>query len=63
MRRVNYRAALLHWYRANLAPRVAGPPPELPLVKAPTLGIWSAGDHHLEGQRIQESGGYVAVAL
>jgi pimeloyl-ACP methyl ester carboxylesterase len=51
--------AALNSYRANLAPRMPGPPPELPLVKAPTLGIWSAGDHYLEGQRMQESGGYV----
>jgi pimeloyl-ACP methyl ester carboxylesterase len=30
-------------------------------VKAPTLGIWSTGDHYLEGRRMQESGGYVAA--
>ena len=53
--------ASLNWYRANLAPRVPGPPPELPPVKAPTLGIWSTGDHYLEGRRMQESGGYVAA--
>jgi pimeloyl-ACP methyl ester carboxylesterase len=51
--------AALNWYRANLAPRMPGPPPELPPVKAPTLGIWSAGDHYLDGQRMQESGAYV----
>jgi len=52
--------AALNWYRANLAPRMPGPPPELLPVKAPTLGIWSTGDDYLDGQRMQESGGYVA---
>ena len=51
--------AALNWYRANLAPRMPGPPPELPPVKAPTLGVWSTGDHYLEGQRVRESGAYV----
>jgi pimeloyl-ACP methyl ester carboxylesterase len=51
--------ASLNWARANLAPRMPGPPLELPPVKAPTLGIWSTGDHYLEGQRFRESGTYV----
>jgi pimeloyl-ACP methyl ester carboxylesterase len=51
--------ASLNWYRANLAPRMAGPPPDLPPVTAPTLGIWSTGDHYLDGERFRESGTYV----
>jgi pimeloyl-ACP methyl ester carboxylesterase len=51
--------ASLNWARANLAPRMPEPPKELPPVKAPTLGIWSTGDHYLEGQRFRESGTYV----
>ena len=51
--------ASLNWYRANLAPRMPGPPPELPPVKAPTLGIWSDGDRYLDGARMRASGGLV----
>jgi pimeloyl-ACP methyl ester carboxylesterase len=52
-------SASLNWYRANVAPRMPGPPPKLPPVKAPTLGIWSTNDYYLDGQRMQESGAYV----
>ena len=51
--------ALLNWYRANLAPRMPGPPPALPPVAAPTLGIWSAGDHYLDGERMKNSAALV----
>ena len=51
--------ASLNWYRANLAPRMPGPPPELPPVKAPTLGVWSDGDRYLDGARMRASGGLV----
>lgn len=51
--------ASLNWYRANLAPRMPGPPPELPPVTAPTLGIWSAGDHYLDGERMKNSAAFV----
>jgi pimeloyl-ACP methyl ester carboxylesterase len=51
--------ASLNWYRANLAPRMPGPTRELPAVKAPTLGIWSTGDHYLDGQRMRDSAAYV----
>ncbi len=37
--------ASLNWYRANLAPRMPGTAPAWPPVAAPTLAIWSAGDH------------------
>ena len=52
--------AALNWYRANLAPRMPGPPPDLPPVTAPTLGIWSTNDHYLDGERMRRSGELVA---
>ena len=36
-----------------------GPAPELPPVRAPTLGIWSTNDHYLDGERMEKSGAYV----
>lgn len=52
--------ATLNWYRANLRPRMPGHVPELPPVTAPTLGIWSSGDHYLDGERMRRSGDLVA---
>jgi len=38
----------LNWYRANLpADRLLGPPPELPPVQAPTLGIFGTAEPYL----------------
>jgi pimeloyl-ACP methyl ester carboxylesterase len=54
--------ASLNWYRANLAPRMPGPMgavPALPPVAAPTLGIWSTGDHYLDGERMKASAEFV----
>lgn len=51
--------ASLNWYRANLAPRMPGPPPSLPPVQAPTLGIWSDRDYYLDGERMRHSGDLV----
>jgi pimeloyl-ACP methyl ester carboxylesterase len=51
--------ASLNWYRANLSPRMPGPAPALPPVAAPTLGIWSTGDHYLDGERMKNSAGFV----
>ncbi len=52
--------ASLNWARANLAPRLPGPAPQLPPVKAPTMGVWSTGDHHLDGDRMARSGDFVS---
>ncbi|HZC39666.1 MAG TPA: alpha/beta hydrolase [Streptosporangiaceae bacterium] len=51
--------ASLNWYRANLAPRLPGPPPQLPPVTVPTLGIWSTNDHYLDGERMRKSAAFV----
>jgi pimeloyl-ACP methyl ester carboxylesterase len=51
--------AALNWYRANLAPRMPGTAPELPPVTVPTLGIWSTGDHYLDGERMRNSAALV----
>jgi pimeloyl-ACP methyl ester carboxylesterase len=51
--------ASMNWYRANLAPRLPGPRPELPPVRVPTLGIWSDGDRYLDGVRMRASGDLV----
>ena len=51
----------LNWYRANLHPRtLVEPPPQLPLVQTPTLGVWSSGDFALTEQQMTGSKAYVA---
>lgn len=52
--------ATLNWYRANVAPRPPAPPPALPPVTAPTMGIWSTGDHYLDGEMMRNSAALVA---
>jgi pimeloyl-ACP methyl ester carboxylesterase len=51
--------ASLNWYRANLAPRLPEPPPALPPVEAPTLGIWSSNDYYLDGEGMKMSERFV----
>jgi pimeloyl-ACP methyl ester carboxylesterase len=51
--------ASLNWYRANAAPRMPGPRPELPPVTVPALGVWSDGDRYLDGARMRASGDLV----
>ena len=51
--------ASLNWYRANSAPRMPGPGLRLPPVTAPTLAIWSTGDHYLDGERVRNSAALV----
>ena len=47
--------ASLNWYRANLAPRLPAPRRDLPPVTAPAMGIWSTGDHYLDGEMMRNS--------
>src|SRR5260370_34893363 len=41
--------ASLNWYRANLAPRMAGAPSHLRPVVAPATGIFYTNRHHIAG--------------
>jgi pimeloyl-ACP methyl ester carboxylesterase len=51
----------LNWYRANIPPESwAGPPPQLPPVHAPTMGIWSTGDTALTEAQMTDSAENVA---
>jgi len=51
----------LLWYRANLPPEsFVADPPILPAITAPTLGIWSSGDHALTERQMANSKDYCA---
>jgi pimeloyl-ACP methyl ester carboxylesterase len=51
----------LNWYRANVAPEFwVGPPPQLPPVQAPAMGIWSTGDMALSEAQMTDSARSVA---
>jgi pimeloyl-ACP methyl ester carboxylesterase len=51
----------LNWYRANVPPTsLIEPPPELPPVQAPTMGVWSSGDEVLLEDQMLASGAYCA---
>jgi pimeloyl-ACP methyl ester carboxylesterase len=51
----------LNWYRANVPPESwVGPPPQLPPVQAPTMGIWSTGDPALTEIQMTDSAQNVA---
>jgi pimeloyl-ACP methyl ester carboxylesterase len=46
----------LNWYRANMRPGAwAAPPPQLPPVQAPAMGIWSTGDMALSEVQMTDS--------
>jgi pimeloyl-ACP methyl ester carboxylesterase len=46
----------LNWYRANIpAEAWAGPPPQLPPVQAPTMGLWSTADFALTEVQMTDS--------
>lgn len=52
--------AALGWYRDNVHPRTQlAPTVVLPPVAAPTLGLWSTGDHYLVEDGIRASGSQV----
>jgi pimeloyl-ACP methyl ester carboxylesterase len=47
----------LNWYRANMSiERLAGPPPDLPPILAPTLGVFGARDPYLTEEAMARSG-------
>ena len=49
--------AHLMWYRANVRPDIfVSPPPELPRIQSPTMGVWSSGDGALGERQMTESG-------
>ena len=51
----------LNWYRANVpVGSWIAPPPELPPVAAPTMGVWSADDFALTEAQMVTSGEFVA---
>jgi pimeloyl-ACP methyl ester carboxylesterase len=50
----------LNWYRANVHPRaLVEPPPALPPIAVPTLGVWSSGDFALTEAQMTGSYRYV----
>lgn len=50
----------LNLYRANRNPAAElDPPPQLPLIEAPTLGIWSSGDRVMLEESMLQSAQYV----
>jgi pimeloyl-ACP methyl ester carboxylesterase len=51
----------LNWYRANVPPESwVAPPPRLPPVQAPVMGIWSTGDIALTETQMTDSAENVA---
>jgi pimeloyl-ACP methyl ester carboxylesterase len=48
------------WYRANAHPKtIVNPPPELPAVTMPTMGVWSSRDIALTEKQMTGSAKYV----
>jgi pimeloyl-ACP methyl ester carboxylesterase len=52
--------AALNWYRANRSPAAElSPPPNLPFVMCPTMGVWSTGDGSMLEEGMLESAMFV----
>lgn len=48
------------WYRANAHPRtIINPPPELPPIRCPVMGVWSRGEVALTEKQMTGSQAYV----
>ena len=53
--------AALNYYRANVSPQaLISPPPELPAVPVPTMGVWSTNDLALTEQQMTGSADHVS---
>jgi pimeloyl-ACP methyl ester carboxylesterase len=53
----------LNWYRANIPPEsYIAPPLALPMIEAPTMGVWSSGDMALTEGQMTRSNEHVAGA-
>jgi pimeloyl-ACP methyl ester carboxylesterase len=51
----------LNYYRANIPPEaLVSPPLELPVVQAPTMGVWSSGDFALTEHQMTSSREFVS---
>jgi pimeloyl-ACP methyl ester carboxylesterase len=60
LRRPGALTAGLNWYRANVGPEsLLAPPPVLPSIAAPTMGVWSSGDLALTERQMLDSAAYV----
>jgi pimeloyl-ACP methyl ester carboxylesterase len=52
-----------NWYRSTLSPAaLVGPPPELPPVTVPTMGVWSTDDFALTEEQMTGSARHVSAA-
>jgi pimeloyl-ACP methyl ester carboxylesterase len=59
LRRPGALTAGLNYYRANMGPARELQRRDLPPVAAPTLGLWSDGDHYLAEEPMRRSGEWV----
>jgi pimeloyl-ACP methyl ester carboxylesterase len=60
LRRPGALTASLNWYRANLPPQsLLEPPPSLPPITKPTMGVWSTSDIALTKRQMLDSAAYV----
>jgi pimeloyl-ACP methyl ester carboxylesterase len=60
LRRPGALTASFGWYRANAHPRtIISPPPRLPAVSSPVMGVWGAKDIALTERQMTGSAAYV----
>jgi pimeloyl-ACP methyl ester carboxylesterase len=61
LKRTGSLTPALNWYRANVPPEsFLSPPPELPAVPAPTMGVWGSGDFALTEAQMVGSAAFVS---